>query len=146
MDQTPPDFYLLEFDYQRRGCLHQGWVHTPLSSAPILDHRPRTGCSLKHSKVQRGYDENSFQLSSPPPVIHVQNIVQYYIISLVPLLTNLFLHVRVLIGKYIIAIPTAYGARALNEGGVQSVPKLTFPGGCLIGCSPGSPTITVKKL
>lgn len=31
----------------------------------------------------------------------------------------------------------AYGARALNEGGLQSVPKLTFPGGCLIGCSPG---------
>nr|XP_033797319.1 electron transfer flavoprotein-ubiquinone oxidoreductase, mitochondrial isoform X2 [Geotrypetes seraphini] len=31
----------------------------------------------------------------------------------------------------------AYGARALNEGGYQSVPKLTFPGGLLIGCSPG---------
>lgn len=31
----------------------------------------------------------------------------------------------------------AYGARALNEGGIQSIPKLTFPGGCLIGCSPG---------
>lgn len=30
-----------------------------------------------------------------------------------------------------------YGARALNEGGLQSIPKLTFPGGCLIGCSPG---------
>lgn len=30
-----------------------------------------------------------------------------------------------------------YGARALNEGGLQSVPKLTFPGGCLVGCSPG---------
>ena len=30
-----------------------------------------------------------------------------------------------------------YGARAINEGGFQSVPKLTFPGGCLIGCSPG---------
>ncbi|OQR70998.1 electron transfer flavoprotein-ubiquinone oxidoreductase [Tropilaelaps mercedesae] len=31
----------------------------------------------------------------------------------------------------------AYGARALNEGGLQSIPKLTFHGGCLIGCSPG---------
>ncbi|XP_040188282.1 electron transfer flavoprotein-ubiquinone oxidoreductase, mitochondrial [Rana temporaria] len=31
----------------------------------------------------------------------------------------------------------AYGARALNEGGFQSLPKLTFPGGVLIGCSPG---------
>lgn len=31
----------------------------------------------------------------------------------------------------------AYGARALNEGGFQSIPKLTFPGGLLIGCSPG---------
>ncbi|CAG04642.1 unnamed protein product, partial [Tetraodon nigroviridis] len=31
----------------------------------------------------------------------------------------------------------AYGARALNEGGIQSIPKLTFPGGILIGCSPG---------
>ncbi|XP_023229738.1 electron transfer flavoprotein-ubiquinone oxidoreductase, mitochondrial-like [Centruroides sculpturatus] len=31
----------------------------------------------------------------------------------------------------------AYGARALNEGGFQCIPKLTFPGGCLIGCSAG---------
>ncbi|KAF9242260.1 hypothetical protein BU15DRAFT_43952 [Melanogaster broomeanus] len=31
----------------------------------------------------------------------------------------------------------AYGARALNEGGLQSVPKLNFPGGALIGCSAG---------
>ncbi len=31
----------------------------------------------------------------------------------------------------------AYGARALNEGGYQSIPKLTFPGGMLIGCSAG---------
>jgi len=31
----------------------------------------------------------------------------------------------------------AYGARAISEGGLQSVPKLTFPGGCLIGCSAG---------
>ena len=30
-----------------------------------------------------------------------------------------------------------YGARALNEGGLQSVPKLVFPGGALIGCSAG---------
>ena len=31
----------------------------------------------------------------------------------------------------------AYGARAINEGGLQSVPKLAFAGGCLIGCSAG---------
>ncbi|MFC3713581.1 electron transfer flavoprotein-ubiquinone oxidoreductase [Sphingoaurantiacus capsulatus] len=31
----------------------------------------------------------------------------------------------------------SYGARAINEGGLQSVPKLTFPGGALIGCSAG---------
>ena len=31
----------------------------------------------------------------------------------------------------------SYGARALNEGGLQSIPKLTFPGGALIGCSAG---------
>ena len=30
-----------------------------------------------------------------------------------------------------------YGARALTEGGWQSIPKLTFPGGALIGCSAG---------
>ena len=30
-----------------------------------------------------------------------------------------------------------YGARALTEGGWQSVPKLTFPGGALIGCDAG---------
>ena len=31
----------------------------------------------------------------------------------------------------------SYGARAINEGGVQSIPKLTFAGGALIGCSAG---------
>jgi electron-transferring-flavoprotein dehydrogenase len=31
----------------------------------------------------------------------------------------------------------AYGARAITEGGWQSVPKLTFPGGALIGCAAG---------
>jgi electron-transferring-flavoprotein dehydrogenase len=31
----------------------------------------------------------------------------------------------------------AYGARAINEGGFQSIPKLAFPGGALIGCSAG---------
>lgn len=31
----------------------------------------------------------------------------------------------------------SYGARALNEGGYQSVPKLHFPGGVLVGCSAG---------
>lgn len=31
----------------------------------------------------------------------------------------------------------AYGARTLNEGGLQSLPGLTFPGGALIGCSAG---------
>jgi electron-transferring-flavoprotein dehydrogenase len=31
----------------------------------------------------------------------------------------------------------AYGARAITEGGWQSVPKLVFPGGALIGCAAG---------
>jgi electron-transferring-flavoprotein dehydrogenase len=31
----------------------------------------------------------------------------------------------------------AYGARAITEGGFQSVPKLAFPGGALIGCGAG---------
>ena len=31
----------------------------------------------------------------------------------------------------------AYGARAITEGGFQAVPKLTFPGGALTGCSAG---------
>lgn len=31
----------------------------------------------------------------------------------------------------------SYGARAITEGGFQSVPKLAFPGGALIGCSAG---------
>ena len=31
----------------------------------------------------------------------------------------------------------SYGARAINEGGFQSIPKLTFPGGLLAGCSAG---------
>jgi electron-transferring-flavoprotein dehydrogenase len=31
----------------------------------------------------------------------------------------------------------AYGARAITEGGWQSVPRLSFPGGALIGCAAG---------
>jgi electron-transferring-flavoprotein dehydrogenase len=31
----------------------------------------------------------------------------------------------------------SYGARAINEGGYQAIPKLSFPGGALIGCSAG---------
>ncbi len=31
----------------------------------------------------------------------------------------------------------SYGARAITEGGAQSVPKLAFPGGALIGCAAG---------
>jgi electron-transferring-flavoprotein dehydrogenase len=31
----------------------------------------------------------------------------------------------------------AYGARAITEGGLQALPKLSFPGGALIGCSAG---------
>ena len=31
----------------------------------------------------------------------------------------------------------SYGARAITEGGLQSIPKLTFPGGVLIGCAAG---------
>ncbi|WKY00145.1 hypothetical protein Q1695_014759 [Nippostrongylus brasiliensis] len=37
-----------------------------------------------------------------------------------------------------------YGARALNEGGLQTVPKLTFPGGCLVGCT--ASMLNVAKL
>ena len=38
----------------------------------------------------------------------------------------------------------AYGARALNEGGIQSLPKMTFPGGLMIGCEAG--TINMPKI
>ncbi|KAM0753115.1 oxidoreductase [Meredithblackwellia eburnea MCA 4105] len=38
----------------------------------------------------------------------------------------------------------SYAARALNEGGYQSIPKLTFPGGGLIGCAAG--TLNVPKI
>lgn len=31
----------------------------------------------------------------------------------------------------------AYGARAVNKGGIQSLPKLAFPGGMLVGCDAG---------
>lgn len=42
-----------------------------------------------------------------------------------------------------------YGARTLNEGGYQSIPKLTMPGGALLGCSAGFlnvPKIKVSAL
>lgn len=38
----------------------------------------------------------------------------------------------------------SYGARALNEGGFQSIPRLDFPGGGLIGCAAGF--INVPKI
>jgi len=38
-----------------------------------------------------------------------------------------------------------YGARALTEGGWQSVPKLTFPGGALIGCAAGFITCRASR-
>ena len=38
----------------------------------------------------------------------------------------------------------SYAARALNEGGYQSIPKLHFPGGILVGCSAGF--VNVPKL
>lgn len=43
-------------------------------------------------------------------------------------------HIRQLLsgGKCI-----SYGARSLNEGGLQAIPKLTFPGGLLAGCGAG---------
>lgn len=31
----------------------------------------------------------------------------------------------------------SYGARCINEGGAQAIPKLTFPGGLMAGCSAG---------
>lgn len=31
----------------------------------------------------------------------------------------------------------SYGARVLNEGGLYAIPKLTFPGGALVGCAAG---------
>ena len=37
----------------------------------------------------------------------------------------------------------SYGARALNEGGFQSLPKLSFPGGLMLGCEAG--TLNVLK-
>jgi electron-transferring-flavoprotein dehydrogenase len=39
----------------------------------------------------------------------------------------------------------AYGARVLNEGGIQSVPRLHFPGGALVGCSAGFVNIAKIK-
>lgn len=40
---------------------------------------------------------------------------------------------------------TAYGARALTEGGVQSIPTLDFPGGALIGCAAGFMNVAKLK-
>lgn len=39
----------------------------------------------------------------------------------------------------------AYGARTLNEGGLQSVPQLHFPGGALVGCAAGFVNIAKIK-
>lgn len=38
----------------------------------------------------------------------------------------------------------SYGARALNEGGFQSLPQMSFPGGLMIGCDAG--TLNMPKI
>jgi electron-transferring-flavoprotein dehydrogenase len=38
----------------------------------------------------------------------------------------------------------SYGARALNKGGLNSLPKMSFPGGLLIGCDAG--TLNAAKI
>jgi electron-transferring-flavoprotein dehydrogenase len=38
----------------------------------------------------------------------------------------------------------SYGARAINEGGLQSLPKMSFPGGVLVGCEAG--TVNMPKI
>ena len=38
-----------------------------------------------------------------------------------------------------------YGARAINEGGFQSIPQCHFPGGSLIGCSAGFVNVAQSK-
>ncbi|KAJ7732479.1 FAD/NAD-P-binding domain-containing protein [Mycena maculata] len=43
-------------------------------------------------------------------------------------------HLRALLGG---GERLAYGARALTEGGLQSLPRLDFPGGALVGCAAG---------
>jgi len=40
----------------------------------------------------------------------------------------------------------SYGARTLNEGSYFSIPKLTFPGGMLVGCSAGFLSLTKIKV
>eukprot|EP00494_Astrolonche_serrata_P032039 UN32308 len=39
----------------------------------------------------------------------------------------------------------SYGARCINEGGVQALPKLTFPGGLMAGCSAGFVNVPAIK-
>lgn len=51
--------------------------------------------------------------------------------------THILLFVCVEFVTIVFCFRVAYGARALNEGGFQAIPKLTFPGGCLIGCTAG---------
>ena len=38
----------------------------------------------------------------------------------------------------------SYGARALNKGGLNSLPKMSFPGGLIIGCDAG--TLNAAKI
>ncbi len=38
----------------------------------------------------------------------------------------------------------SYGARALNEGGIQSLPQMAFPGGLIVGCDAG--TLNMPKI
>jgi electron-transferring-flavoprotein dehydrogenase len=124
-DRDPPKFgiglkelWQVAPDKHRPGLIQHsfGWP---------LDNRTGGGSFLYH------YDEN---LVSVGYVVHL-NYANPYLAPFEefqrfkthPLLRDTFAG-----GKRL-----AYGSRAITEGGFQSVPKLAFPGGALIGCAAG---------
>ena len=90
-----------------------------------LDHRSGGGGFLYHLDDQRVAVGYVVHLDYANPYLSPFDEFQRF--KTHPALREVFAH-----GERL-----CYGARAITEGGLQSLPKLTFPGGALIGCSAG---------
>jgi len=92
---------------------------------PVKDWKTWQGTFLYHMKPNLVLVGMVVGLDYPNPYVNPYNELQQF--KHHPLVAE-----QLKDGKCI-----QYGARALNEGGLQSIPKLVMPGGSLVGCSAG---------
>jgi len=124
-DADPPHYGLgikeiweLDPDKHEEGLV----VHT---AGWPLDNRTDGGGFLYHAENNRGYLGLIIGLGYSNP--HLSTFAEFQRWKLHPKIRGYLEG-----GKRI-----AYGARAISKGGLQSLPRLVFPGGMLVGCNAG---------